>query len=86
MKYQEYLFEHGMLYPNEIGSLISEESTEEGEKIAKAIGVRFVGFWKDIGKYLFNDDDETGTSFLAKDIEEARRKLKEKRKEFLAYA
>jgi len=85
MKHLEYLFDRGLI---EIGDLnLNEADNTEGQSIAKALGIRLVGYWEDAKSYLFNDDEETGTSFLAKDIDEARKKLKEKRKEFgLAYA
>ena len=84
MNYKEYLFDHGMSNPEV--SIAEGTAAAEGESIAKTLGVRFIGYWDEISKFLFNDDNETGTSFAAKDLDEARQKLKQKRKEFLAYA
>jgi hypothetical protein len=79
MNHIEYLFEHGLIGADK--RQLNEDNSE-GMRIAKALGVRFLGFWAELGKYIFNDDDDTGTSFVAKDIDEARKKLQQKRKEF----
>ena len=84
MTHISYLFEHGLITPDKLH--LTEQTNSEGLAIAKALGVRFLGFWKELGAYIFNDDDGTGTSFTAKNMEEAKAKLKQKYKEFgLAY-
>ena len=84
MNHLEYLYEQGLIVPE---LTFNEESDSEGKAIAKKLGIRFVGYWKELEKYLFNDDDGTGTSFAARDEDEAETKLKQKYKEFgMTYA
>lgn len=86
MKYLEYLLECNCIHINTINLI--EQTNQEGLSIAKKLGIRFLGIWKEVeNKYVFNDDDGTGTSFLAGNMEEAKEKLKQKYKDFgLVYA
>ena len=54
------------------------------KEIADALQVNSHGYWEDIGKYLFTDPI-TGTSFTALTVEEANKKLTEKRNQFLTW-
>lgn len=58
---------------------------EDGRKIAEALGVRFAGVQRDKilpDIYLFNDDFGTGTSFMAEDLEDAKKRFQEIRQSF----
>jgi len=78
--YLEYLVEKGCIDINKLP--LNEINNAEGIRIAKAIGVRLNGWWDELGKWLFTDDDVTKSSFSAKNIEEAIRKLKNLRVAF----
>lgn len=71
--YLEYLFEHGYIPLSEIQ--LNEMSNDEGKSIANKLKVRFLGFWEELGKYIFNDDDVTQSSFTAGSMDEAIKKL-----------
>ena len=67
----------------------NEELRSEGRSIAEKLGngVRYVAPWMDNGNFrfhLFNDDAVTDTSFSAKTLEEAKKKLTLNRKAFNA--
>lgn len=59
---------------------------QKGYDIADKLGVSFKGWQEGVGslkgQFLFNDDDETGSSFTARDENEARKKLADRRNEF----
>ena len=78
--YMEYLFDEGYIDLSTI--TLTEENKEEGQSIAKRLGVRFVGWWDDLKKYIFNDDNVTESSFTADNFEEAEKKLKKIRLRF----
>lgn len=65
-----------------------EELKREGEEIARKLGngVIYVGPWLEEDRFLFhtfNDDRAfTGTTFVARNLKEAKEKLIEKRKLF----
>ena len=85
MRHLDFLFNRGVITVKDIQ--LNEENNAEGRMIAKKLGIRFLGFWADMGKYIFSDDDGTGTSFTAKDFKEAKDKLIQKYKDFgLVYA
>lgn len=63
---------------------LTEKDNSVGELIAKKFGLIFNGWWEDIGKYTFTDP-RTSSTFLAIDIDEAKRKLEEMRKGFKRY-
>ena len=54
---------------------------EQGQIIAEQLGLRFDGIQEGIGMQ-FTDIDVTGTTFYARTLEDAKRKLAEKRKLF----
>jgi hypothetical protein len=78
--YLEYLLEKGFV---DIGKLpLTESSSDEGIRIAKALGVRLNGWWNELNKWLFTDDSVTKSTFAAKTLEEAKEKLKKMREAF----
>lgn len=78
--YLEYLVEKGYIDINTLP--LNEAHDAEGIRIAKALGVRLNGWWTELGKWLFTDDNVTQSSFSAKSMKEAERKLKNLRTEF----
>lgn len=76
----EYLFEKGLIPMDQI--ILTEGKDDEGQKIAKTLGIRLAGWWEELSKYLFNDDEDTGTSFAAANLDEAKKKLAEVRAAF----
>lgn len=79
-EYLEYLLEKGFV---DISKLVLIEShSDEGARIAKTLGVRLNGWWKELRKWLFTDDEITKSSFAAKSMEEAKEKLEKMRKAF----
>jgi hypothetical protein len=85
MKFKEYLLESGQL--KDLSFLITEGKTNAnllkiGKDIAARLRVHFNGWWKDMGKFVFTDMEQTGTTFTAKDFNEAQQKLIQKRKDF----
>jgi hypothetical protein len=79
-EYLEYLLEKGFV---DIGKLVLIEShSDEGARIAKTLGVRLNGWWKELHKWLFTDDAVTKSSFAAKSMEEAKEKLEKMREAF----
>jgi hypothetical protein len=76
----EYLLEKGYI---DISTLtLTEKNNSEGIKIAKAIGVKFIGWWDELDSWLFMDNDVTETTFAAKNVEEAKNKLEKLRISF----
>lgn len=73
--YLEYLIEKGCIDINTL-PLNEAHDTAEGIRIAKTLGVRLNGWWDDLHKWLFTDDNVTQSSFAAKSMEEAKHKLK----------
>lgn len=60
---------------------LAKGSKEDGEAIARELGIRYDGVQEQIGMQ-FTDIHETGTSFYADSLEEAREELAKKRKLF----
>jgi hypothetical protein len=56
------------------GIILSEDIGGTGSKIAKALKVKFNGFWDAIGKFVFTDP-LTKSTFTAMNEKEAREKL-----------
>lgn len=81
MRHLEYLLEHRILKPSDF--VLTEENEDEGKGIAHVIGATLVGWWKDMGKFMFTDT-ETGSSFTAKNMEEAKKKVRKLRTAFWA--
>lgn len=82
MHHLEYLLENGYIDVTDINVTLNEENEDEGQRIAKELGVVFKGWWKELGKFIFNDDDVTESSFTAKDMAEAKKKLHAMRAKF----
>ncbi len=65
-------------------------SDEEGKRIASIIGVRYKGILEGAGAippmYAFKDTAQTGTTFLARTLEEAKDRLAETRQRFLGFS
>jgi len=65
-------------------------SDEEGKRIASIIGVRYEGLLKGAGAilpmYAFKDTAQTGATFLARTLPEAKDKLAEIRKRSLGFS
>ena len=79
--YMEFMFDRGYIDISTI--VLTEMSNSEGMSIAKKLGVRFLGIWKELGdKFIFNDDDVTESSFTAGSFQEAEKKLKALRSKF----
>lgn len=74
--YLEYLLEKGYIDISTLQLNENKIDNTEGLKIAKAIGVKFNGWWEELGKWTFTDDTITKSTFTALDLEEAKRKLK----------
>lgn len=70
-----------MTFKESIKTIITEEDEiapeilQQGKDIAKKLGVRFNGWWEDFKAFLFTDDKDTGSSFLGKDEQDARKNL-----------
>jgi hypothetical protein len=69
MKFRDFLLES------------SSEVDAEGKRIAKMLGLDFISFWKDMGKYLFNDR-QTGSSVTGSDFAETKSKVEASRAKF----
>ena len=54
---------------------------DKGEEIAKELGIRYDGIQEELGMQ-FTDIHQTGTTFYANTLEEAKVRLAEKRKLF----
>lgn len=81
MKYNEFLLERNLIDVKKNLRLIKEDDAE-AKKIANALNIHYNGYWPEAKAYIFTDDKETGSSFLANTLDEAKNKLKEKRKSF----
>ena len=78
--YMSYLLEQGAIPIDKL--ILTEGNSDEGKTIAKALGVTLRGWWDELNQWVFNDDEVTESSFTAKDMEEAKRKLANLRKAF----
>jgi hypothetical protein len=67
-------------YINKDPILVLTENND-GEQISKDLKVIYNGYWKDMESYMFTDPI-TKSTFLAKDKNEAKHKLKQLRKSF----
>jgi hypothetical protein len=75
MSFVDFLLENHVLELD----MIELRRDEKGEDIAGKLDVEFIGWQPGLNKYLFKDSKGTGSSFTAKDFEEAELKLNRNR-------
>jgi len=80
MRHLIYLLEHNMIDSSALP--LTEDNHELGQKIADAIGVRLDGWWEDMNAFAFTDIHDTKSSFVAKNLEDAKKKLVDMRARF----
>jgi|WetSurMetagenome_2_1015567.scaffolds.fasta_scaffold536709_2 hypothetical protein len=80
MSFIDFLLESKMVDVEKLK--LTKNDSEEAKKIAKMLGVKYDGYWEDINKYMFTDENNTGTSITAATYDELEFKLNKARKDF----